>query len=186
MTAMRPSTSIAGRNFSFQYYKSLVAMLAPGFLFAVFLAFLSTLPRFAWVGDPLRWPWEIGIIALAGSLATLGGIMDWRFHRKQGVKLGLNERKAEFLALATGGVPLFLLMATASVIEDPRHLLIPIIAVVLYTTHLICYDEFVYHRKRCGPYETRLHRVLVLGNAVAWLAWMHLCFVRGGMHAVTL
>ena len=61
-------------------------------------------------------------------------------------------------------------------------LLLPIIVVALFTATLICYDEFVFHRKRCGVYETLLHRLLVFGNGVAWLAWMHWCFVREGTH----
>jgi hypothetical protein len=47
---------------------------------------------------------------------------------------------------------------------------------------MICYDEFVFHRKRCGRYETMLHRLLVFGNGIAWLAWMHWCFVRERIH----
>ena len=43
---------------------------------------------------------------------------------------------------------------------------------------MICYDEFVFHRRACGLYETILHRVLVLGNGTALLVWMHWCFVR--------
>src|SRR6185436_8941480 len=84
--------------------------------------------------------------------------------------IGRAEHHSELLALGTGGL-LFALMAAASVVRRPAVLLIPVIVVVLATATMICYDEFVYHRKRCGRYETALHRLLVLGNGVAWLAW---------------
>ncbi|MCL1475863.1 hypothetical protein [Argonema antarcticum] len=90
------------------------------------------------------------------------------------------ERKYELLALA-GGVPLFILMAVASLMEKPTNFLIPVIIVVLYMTVLICYDEFLFHR-RCKPFETAMHRLLVFGNGFAWLAWAHWCFVRGGAY----
>jgi hypothetical protein len=73
-------------------------------------------------------------------------------------------------------------MAAASVMNQPRVLLLPILLVVLFTASAICYDEFVYHRKRCGVYETLLHRLLVFGNGIAWLVWMHWSFVRGYAH----
>jgi hypothetical protein len=87
------------------------------------------------------------------------------------------------LALACGGVPLFVLMSATSVIHRPNVLLLPIIIIAIFTTALICYDEFVFHRKRCGRFETLTHRALVFGNAIAWLAWMNWCFVRGGAYA---
>lgn len=87
---------------------------------------------------------------------------------------------AHLLALGTGGVPAAVLMCAASIDADPRPYLLPVLVVVLYTTALICYDEFMFHRKWCGRLETVLHRLLVFGNGSAWLAWMHWCFVRGG------
>jgi hypothetical protein len=79
-------------------------------------------------------------------------------------------------------VPLFVLMSLASVLDRPVVVLIPVIVVVLFITTLICYDEFLFHRKRCGRYETVLHRLLVFGNGLAWLAWVHWCFVRERLH----
>ena len=73
-------------------------------------------------------------------------------------------------------------MAAASVMPRPQLLLVPVLLVVLFTTVAISYDEVVVHRKRCGAYETALHRVLVFGNGIAWLAWMHWCFVRAEIH----
>ena len=75
-----------------------------------------------------------------------------------------------------------MLMAAASVVPRPQLLLIPVLLVVLFTAVVISYDEFVFHRKRCGTYDTVLHRLLVFGNGIAWLAWMHWCFVRGDTH----
>jgi predicted membrane protein len=69
-------------------------------------------------------------------------------------------------------------MAAASVISNPTPLLLPILVVALYTTVMICHDEFRFHT-RCGRFESLTHRLLVFGNGIAWLAWMHWCFVRG-------
>ena len=96
--------------------------------------------------------------------------------------MGRPEHQSELAALAGGGVPLFGLMTAASIVPRPQVLLLPVLVVVLFTTVMICYDEFVFHRKRCGAYETLLHRLLVFGNGIAWLAWMHWCFVREGTH----
>jgi hypothetical protein len=61
--------------------------------------------------------------------------------------------------------------------DRPLQFLLPAIVVVLFIATLICYDEFIFHRRRCRPLETVLHRVLVFGNGAAWLAWAHWCFV---------
>jgi hypothetical protein len=115
-------------------------------------------------------------------VATAAGAADWRFHRSGKTAIGRPEHRSELLALAGGGLPLFALMAAASVLPRPHVLLIPVLVVVLFTVVMICYDEFVFHRKRCGAYETLLHRLLVFGNGVAWLAWVHWCFVREATH----
>ncbi len=160
--------------------KSLVALFAPAILVVAGLKLLyQSDPRFSWLAAPLSYPFELYVMCVCGTLATVGGVGDWWYHRVY-VTAGPNERKSHLLALATGGFPLALLMCWASVLPDPRNLLIPILVVVLYTTVLICLDEFLFHWKRCLPFETLMHRILVLGNGVAWLAWMHWCFVRGG------
>ena len=53
---------------------------------------------------------------------------------------------------------------------------------LIFTVVLICYDEFLFHR-RCGRFETLMHRLLTFGNGLAFLAWVHWCFVRGVGHA---
>lgn len=161
---------------------ALLALFAPGLLFVVGLWLLREDARFAWLTDVTQYPWEFWVIAIAGLAASWAGIADWRFHRSGQTSIGNAEHHSELLALAGGGVPLFLLMACASVLSSPHWLLLPILVVVLFTVVLICYDEFVFHRKRCGLYETCLHRILVFGNGLAWLAWMNWCFVRRGSH----
>jgi hypothetical protein len=161
---------------------SLIALFTPGVLFILGLGLVRDRPRFEWLGDVARFPWEVWTIALAGSIATASGVLDWRFHRSGHTVIGRAEHRSEVAALASGGVPLFALMSAASVSNRPALWLIPILVVVIYVTVLICFDEFVYHRRRCGRYETMLHRLLVFGNGTAWLAWMHWCFVRGTGH----
>ncbi len=168
----------------FRDFYSLFALLVPAVLFGVGLLYLSHADaRFAWFRSPSLYPWELWTLIICGSIATIGGIADWTYHRIF-VAAGPKERKSHFLALATGGVPLALLMCWASIAANPLQLLLPIIVVVLYTSTLICYDEFVFHRKRCKAFETLTHRLLVFGNGFAWLAWMHWCFVRGGLNAL--
>ncbi|MBI4346169.1 MAG: hypothetical protein HY553_04900 [Elusimicrobia bacterium] len=158
---------------------SLLALLAPGVGFASGLFLLRDHPRYLWLNHPAACPWEFALIAVSGLAATAAGVADWRFHRVSGERIGPKERHGELIALALGGLPLFTLMSAASVMRRPQALLLPILATVLFTVACICYDEFVFHRARCGRYETRLHRLLVFGNGVAWLSWMHWCFVRG-------
>jgi hypothetical protein len=137
-------------------------------------------PRLAWLDSPADYPWEFWTLAVCGLVATAAGVADWRYHRSGLTHVGPAEHRSELLALVTGGLPLFALMAAASVAERPAAYLLPILLVVLYTAALICFDEFVFHRRRCGRYETLLHRLLVFGNGLGWLAWMHWCFVRDG------
>jgi hypothetical protein len=155
-----------------------VALCLPGGLFGLGLFLVRGHPRFDWVADPLCYPWELWVILTSGLVATTAGLADWRFHRSGKTSIGRPEHHSELLALVGGGLPLFVLMAVASVVPRPQVLLVPVLAVVLFTVVMICYDEFVYHRKRCGAYETLLHRLLVFGNGLAWLAWVHWCFVR--------
>ena len=78
---------------------------------------------------------------------------------------------------------LLLLLFDCNDEEERRfRFIIPIIGVALWTTALICYDEFVFHRQRCSTHETWLHRMTVFGNGAAWLAWVHYCFVAEVPH----
>ena len=160
-------------------YKSLLAMLLPPLGFFCMLLALSKLDsRYAFLIRPAEYPAELVLMILFGSIATAGGIADWAFHRIY-VTAGPNERHAHWMVLGTGGVPLFILMSLASLSDSAVNFLIPTIVVSLYTAVLICYDEFMFHWKRCCKLETLFHRMLVFGNTIAWLSWMHWCFVRG-------
>jgi hypothetical protein len=162
---------------------SLVALLLPGVLFGLGLFLVRDQPRYGWLFSLSEYPGEFWVILVAGGIATMAGILDWRYHRSGKTAIGRPEHRSELAALAGGGLPLFVLMAIASVLSRPQVLLVPVLIAVLLTTVMICYDEFVFHRKRCGAYETLLHRLLVFGQGTAWLAWVHWCFVKGGAHA---
>jgi hypothetical protein len=159
-------------------FVSLGLMFAPGIGFVAALWLLKDLfPRFAWVGDPALYPWQFWAIAALGSIASLGGAGDWLYHKVY-VTVGPREHHSHILALGAGGL-VFLLMALASLFADPLPLLIPIIVALLLTATLICYDEFAFHIRRCKPFETLLHRMLVFGNGLAFLCWVHWVFVAG-------
>jgi hypothetical protein len=156
---------------------ALWAMLVPALLFQLGLFLCRDHARFAWLRDVRAYPWELWAIAVCGTAATLGGVLDWRFHRSGETVVGRREHRAHLLALAAGGMPLFALMAAASISPRPARFLLPVLVVLIYTVVMICYDEFVFHL-RCGRFETITHRLLTCGNGLAFLAWAHWCFVR--------
>ena len=160
-------------------YASLVALLVPGVGLGLALAFVPKSGRFAVLTAMQTIPWELWLMALAGGLATLGGLADWAFHRWVfACKIGRAERRCELIALAAGGAPTFVVMLLASAAARPAQYLPAVFVLLLFTTVLICYDEFVFHARRCKALETLFHRVLVFGNGLAFLAWAHWCFVR--------
>ena len=156
---------------------AVAALLVPALLFPLGLFLLREDARFAWLRDVRAYPWEFWVVAICGVVATLGGVMDWVFHRSGDTVIGQGEHRAHLLGLTTGGIPLFALMALASITARPALFLIPVLVLLIYTVVVVCYDEFVFHR-RCGRYESCMHRMLTLGNALAFLAWAHWCFVR--------
>jgi hypothetical protein len=124
-------------------------------------------------------PYQFWGIGFFGTIATIGGVLDWKYHRNPlNMKIPKKERDAEAAALGLGGVPMFVLMWVAMMIEKPNALLIPILIALIYTVVAISYDEFVFHRKRCTWKETVYHRMLVLGNGIAWLCWVHFIFCK--------
>jgi hypothetical protein len=127
---------------------------------------------------PAAWPGELWLLAAAGGVATVGGILDWRYHRGGGRRIGAAEHRTERRALLLG-VPLFALLVAASVMQSPEPLLVPIVVLALVMAGFVVHDETRFHRA-CTRYETLLHRLLVGGNGVAFLAWLHWCFCRGG------
>ncbi len=159
---------------------ALAAMLVPAVLFPLGLLLVRDEPRFGWLTDVRAYPWELWAIAACGTAATLGGVLDWRFHRRGETVVGRGEHRAHLMALAGGGVPLFTLMSAASVSPRPARFLIPVLVLLISTVVMICYDEFVFHR-RCGRFETFAHRLLTCGNGLAFLAWAHWCFVRDAL-----
>lgn len=160
-------------------YRSLILLFVPAILFAVlFWVFrddpaLGIRNRFPYV------PWQFVVLGLAGIVATIGGVLDWRYHRDPlRLQLSKKERDAEAAALGLGGVPMFVLMWAAMMSSRPADYLVPVVLVLIYTVVAICYDEFVFHIRRCGKTETLYHRLLVFGNGIAWLAWFHYVFCQ--------
>jgi len=160
-------------------YLSLILLFIPAVLFLAFLIHyrqelqLSSLKNFPYL------PWQFIGVAVFGIIATIGGALDWRYHRNPlNMKIPKKERDAEAAALGLGGIPMFILMCFASLSAHPNNYLIPIILVLIYTVTAISYDEFVFHIKRCGKIETIYHRMLVFGNGLAWLSWIHFIYVR--------
>jgi hypothetical protein len=155
---------------------SLGLLFAPGLFFLLALILLKDIhPRFSWFNTVDHYPWQFWAIGFFGSIATLGGAGDWLFHKIY-VTVGPKEHESHLLALGSGGV-VFILLALASLSDQPFEFLIPVIIALLVTVTLICYDEFAFHIRRCKPFETLLHRMLVFGNGAAFLCWMHWVFV---------
>ncbi len=156
---------------------TLAALLFPALALPLLLQFAGAdhLPS---LRVPALWPVELWVIAIAGIVATGAGVLDWRFHRGGLRTVSRPERRAELIALALGAL-LFVLLAAASAGEPRPALAVPVVAIALTTAGFIVFDETRYHQ-RCGRYETLLHRLLVGGNTLAFLAWFHWCFVRVG------
>ncbi|WP_205942412.1 hypothetical protein [Pedobacter sp. SYP-B3415] len=161
-----------------RHYLSLILLFMPPLLFAVLLVAFKDHPKLQHTQMPAL-SWQFWILALAGLVATAGGVLDWRYHRNPlNMKIPKKERDAEAAALGLGGLPMFVLMWLAMMSDKPTWYLIPILVVLIYTVVAICYDEFVFHIKRCRPRENLYHRMLVFGNGIAWLSWFHFIFIR--------
>jgi hypothetical protein len=160
---------------------SLALLFLPGILFLAALMWAKDVNiHFAWFNDPVQYPWQFWGIAFCGTIATIGGAGDWWFHKIY-VTVSPKEHHSHILALGAGGI-VFLLMAAASWEDEPAALLIPVIVMLITTVVLISYDEFAFHIRRCKPFETLLHRMLVLGNGIVFLCWMHWLFASGLHH----
>ncbi|WP_210414343.1 hypothetical protein [Leptospira jelokensis] len=163
----------------FQNYISLALLFTPTVLFIVLLKFPTSKEIVPIQINFPYLPWQLIVMMFTGSIATIGGFLDWRFHRKTlQMKVSKKERIVEAVALGFGGLPMFFLMWFAMVSENPNDFLIPIIVVLIFTVTLICYDEFVFHKKRCEEVENRYHKMLVFGNGITWLLWFHFIYVK--------
>ncbi len=152
-------------------------LFVPGVLMCVLLIVYKEHPNLNIDHSFPYLPWQFWLVGFFGIVATLGGVLDWNFHRVTlDMKMSKLERDAEAAALGLGGIPMFILMWFATVSSTPNLYLIPILIVLIYTVSAICYDEFVFHRKRCGKQENLYHRMLVFGNGLAWLCWIHFIF----------
>jgi hypothetical protein len=160
---------------------SLLAVLLPALAMPLLLWLAPpawSLPR---LGSLASWPVAFWLMAIAGIIATGAGVLDWRFHRGGGRRIAREERRAELQALSLGA-PLFALLTLASGVLPLSSVLVPIVGVALVMTALIVFDEVRFHRA-CGRYETLLHRLLVGGNGIAFLAWLAWCAQREAGHA---
>jgi len=164
---------------TFRAYLSLILLFIPAVLFGLLLFVFKDNAKLQIVGSFPYLPWQFLAITLFGVIATVGGVLDWRFHRNPlNMKIPKKERAAEAAALGLGGIPMFLLMWFAMISSNPTNYLIPILIVLIYTVVAISYDEFVFHIKRCGNLENTYHRMLVFGNGIAWLSWFHFIYCR--------
>ncbi len=166
-------------NQPIRYYLSLSLLLVPAVLFGVLLFLFKGHSKIQIVEQFPYLPWQFLMIIIFGTIATIGGVLDWKFHRDPlKLKISKKERDAEAKALGFGGLPMFILMWLAMFSAKPTNFLIPIITVLIYTVVAISYDEFVFHIKRCEKIETRYHRMLVFGNGIAWLSWFHFIYCQ--------
>lgn len=163
----------------FRQYLSLILLFFPAIFFAILLFLYKDSPKLAFSAAFPYLPWQFIIVALFGIIATIGGVLDWKYHRNPlNMKIPKKERDAEAAALGLGGVPMFGLMWVAMMNSKPANFLIPILIVLIYTVVAISYDEFIFHIKRCGKLENLYHRMLVFGNGIAWLAWVHFIYCK--------
>lgn len=162
---------------SFRQYLSLILLFVPAILFGVLIVLFRNDPKLHLNKSSHVLPIQFIIITVSGIIATIGGVLDWKFHRDPlNMKIPKKERDAEASALGLGGVPMFILMWFAMLSNKPANFLIPILIVLIYTVAAISYDEFTFHVKRCGRRENMYHRMLVFGNGIAWLSWFHFIY----------
>jgi hypothetical protein len=158
-------------------YRSLIFLFVPATLFGILLFLFGDQLHQKTDSRPLWSSWQFYAIAVFGAVGTIGGVLDWRYHRDPlNMKIPKKERDAEAFALGAGGIPMFVLMWLAMMSARPAQFLIPILIVLIYTVVGISYDEFVFHIKRCGRRENRYHRMLVFGNGLAWICWFHFIY----------
>ena len=158
---------------------SLILLFIPAFAFLLFLILFRENELLEITSVFPYLPWQFIAVGFFGIIATIGGVLDWSYHRNPlNMKIPQKERDAEAYALGYGGVTMFVLMVFATLSSMPNYWLIPIVIVLIFTVVLISYDEFVFHIKRCGRLENIYHRLLVFGNGLAWLSWFSFIYVK--------
>src|SRR5436190_3342141 len=169
---------IRGRGLTVTRVAGLLAFATPGAGFIAGLFLVRSRPEFAFLEHPGSWPWELWVIAIGGSIATIAGFADFVWHVRGLREVSRREERGEIIALAVGGALRFLIMAAASVTTAPKPFMLPALVATMFTVACVCHDEFVYHRLACKPLEALFHRALIFGNGLAYLAWFHWVFVR--------
>jgi hypothetical protein len=163
----------------FRHYFSLVLLFLPPMLFGVLIIIFRDHPKLKPIFNNSNFPWQLWAMGMFGMVATAGGVLDWKYHRNPlNMRIPKKERDAEAAALGLGGLPMSILMWFAMLSNRPSLYLIPILLVLIYTVAAICYDEFVFHLKRCTAIENTYHRMLVFGNGTAWICWFHFIYNR--------
>ncbi len=157
----------------------LTMLLLPGIVFGWGLTCVSGRPGYVDLSDWRSVPWTLWVIGVSGTIGTVAGLLDLHYHVTGQRLVSVRERHGELIALAFGGTPLFILMMAASWAADPSRFLAPIVFLAMFTVAMVSLDEFVYHRRVCSRYESALHRGLIFGNGVAFLAWFQWVVCRG-------
>ena len=116
-----PARQLARRRVSRRGPAALLAMLTPAVLFPVLLFAVKGQPRFAWLDDPAAYPWELWLLAVCGSAATGGGVLDWAFHRSGETAVG---HAAHRRVAGSGGGERLLVVAWHH-LHEPRQERIP-------------------------------------------------------------
>jgi hypothetical protein len=104
----------------FRNYLSLLLLFCPAVLFGILLLLYKGNLK---LKISAHFPYLKGqffAIGLFGIIATIGGVLDWKYHRNPlHLKIPKKERAAEALALGLGGIPMFLLLWFAMLSSHP-------------------------------------------------------------------
>src|SRR5438105_4359479 len=85
---MPRQATMSRRPHTMRWPLTLLALLAPATIFALGLFAVRDHPRFAWLGAPGDFPWELWLLLASGLVATAAGIADWRYHRSGKTSIG--------------------------------------------------------------------------------------------------
>ena len=86
---------------TYKSYRSLLLLLVPPLLFGFLLFLFKDNPKLDLGTHLFILPLQLWILLFSGTIATIGGIQDWRFHRYiLKMKMSQKERDAEAQACA--------------------------------------------------------------------------------------